>query len=94
MYWYIGDHVIKLLLKISFLIIGAGAVAHFDRYGQGSGAIHILHVSCAGSESRVTDCSHSTSSWSDHSFDVGVQCQPAGNNTHLEHYILIVYMLQ
>ena len=50
-------------------------------YGQGSGSILIRYVSCAGSESRVTDCSYSTSSSSVHSNDVGVQCQP-GNNAH------------
>ena len=55
-------------------------------YGQGSGSIRIRDVSCAGSESRVTDCLNLTSSSSDHSNDVGVQCQP-GNNAHFEHYI-------
>ena len=44
-------------------------------------------VSCAGSESRITDCSNTTFMWFDHSYDVGVQCQP-GNNADFERYIL------
>ena len=75
-------------MKEEDLIVTGAAARCCAHYGQGSGIIRIGQVSCAGSESRVTNCSHSTSSWSDHSFDVGVQCQPAGNNAHLEHYIL------
>ena len=60
------------------LVTGAAArcCAH---YGQGSGSILIGQVSCAGSESRITDCSHSMSNSSEHNYDVGVQCLP-GNN--------------
>ena len=48
--------------------------AHF---GAGVGLIYLDNVDCSGSESRLTDCLHSSSASCrfDHNEDAGVRCQ-------------------
>ena len=59
-----------------FSISGALAFrgAHF---GTGAGPIHLDDVACSGSESNLTDCSHSltVTCTNGHSQDAGVRCQ-------------------
>ena len=43
-------------------------------YGQGSGIVRVLSVSCSGYEEDINDCYYSTSSTYNHQYDVGVQC--------------------
>ena len=45
------------------------------RYGQGSGPVYLDDVNCLGNESRLTDCSYTSSSTCPHSQDAGVQCR-------------------
>ena len=63
-------------MKIRFVSVGAVAFssAHF---GAGIGPIHLDNVDCSGSESNLTDCSHSfnVTCSNDHSQDAGVRCQ-------------------
>ena len=47
-------------------------------FGQGTGSIFRQYLRCSGSESRLVDCSTSTSSCT-HSEDAGVTCLPTGN---------------
>ena len=55
-------------------IIITGAVAFTSAYyGQGFGPIQLDNVACVGTESRLLDCSHATSSCS-HYEDAGVKC--------------------
>jgi hypothetical protein len=55
----------------------ADATARSNAYfGQGSGSILMTYVGCTGSESRLIDCSYSSStSTCSHAEDAGVQCQ-------------------
>jgi receptor-type tyrosine-protein phosphatase Q len=55
----------------------ADAVPRYNAYfGQGSGSILMSLVGCTGSESRLIDCSYSSSiSGCSHYDDAGVQCQ-------------------
>ena len=70
-----GTYVMKLC---SLLYTITGATAHTGAYfGEGSGPIHLDFVQCSGSEYNLTECEirHDRISI-DHSFDVGVKCQP------------------
>ncbi|XP_030832919.1 scavenger receptor cysteine-rich domain-containing group B protein [Strongylocentrotus purpuratus] len=63
---------------------GNGGVARSGGiYGQGSDPIYLDNVGCAGSESRLIDCSKSE--WGDHncihSEDAGVQCEDSPTQT-------------
>ena len=58
--------------------IPTGAVAFTNaHFGRGAGPIHLDNVDCSGSESGLTDCSHSSSASCryGHSEDAGVRCQ-------------------
>ena len=45
------------------------------RFGEGSGPIHLTHVSCTGLEHRLTDCEYSNNTEDDsHSKDFSVFC--------------------
>ena len=58
--------------------IPTGAVAFTNaHFGRGTGPIHLDNVDCSGSESRLTDCLHSSSASCrfGHSEDAGVRCQ-------------------
>ena len=47
-----------------------------DIFGEGSGPIHVLNVTCVGSEANVTDCDYLNNTViTDYQQDVGVQCQ-------------------
>ena len=60
-----------------FLYFCTDATARLNAYfGAGSGSILMNYVACSGSESRLIDCSYSTStSGCSHNDDAGVQCQ-------------------
>ena len=58
--------------------IPTGAVAFTNaHFGRGTGPIHLDNADCSGSESRLTDCSHSSSASCrfGHNEDAGVRCQ-------------------
>ncbi len=60
----------------------AGATSYGGAYfGQGiDQRIHISNAQCAGSERRLIDCTHSTSTGlCTHSCDAGIRC-PQGNS--------------
>lgn len=42
---------------------------------QGVGPIHMDNVQCAGSESRLSDCPHTSQHNCEHNEDAGVTCQ-------------------
>ena len=73
----------KAILGMSFIVFifynfYSGAVAFRNaHFGAGIGSIHLNNVHCTGSESRLTDCSHSTTvtCTNGHSEDAGVRCQ-------------------
>ena len=60
------------------LCASSGAVPQHSAYfGEGSDPIHMDYISCTGTEYSLTDCeTRSSSRQSNHSEDVGVQCQP------------------
>ena len=47
-------------------------------FGQGTGSILRQYLGCRGSESRLVDCSSSSSVSCSHSEDAGVTCLPTG----------------
>ncbi len=51
------------------------------RYGTGTGAILLDQVSCNGSETRLSNCSHMTKHDCLHSEDVGVRCEAVGHRS-------------
>ena len=68
-----SSHLINsLILNGSF--VHAAAFPDLARYGQGDGPIHLTAVDCSGSETKITQCSHSMSISSNHQDDVGVKC--------------------
>ena len=66
-----------LLLRVKNTVLYIDATARLNAYfGQGSGSILMTSVACTGSESRLIDCSYSSStSGCNHYDDAGVQCQ-------------------
>ena len=62
----------------SLLYTTTGATAHTGAYfGEGSVPIHLDFVQCSGSEYNLTECEiRHDRIRIDHSFDVGVKCQP------------------
>ena len=62
-----------------FMIITAGAISHrYAYFGRRSGPIFMTNVVCSGSETHLTNCTHSTFSSNlrscSHIFDAGVEC--------------------
>ena len=50
-------------------------------FGEGNGPIHIHNVTCADSETIITDCNYlNNTAITSHQQDVGVQCQQGINN--------------
>ena len=45
------------------------------RYGEGSGPVYLDNVNCFGNESRLTECTYTSSTTCPHSQDAGVQCR-------------------
>ena len=86
--YYVTCKHIPLYLRVSKLdtiyrwkSLATGATAHTGAYfGEGSGPIHLDFVQCSGSEYNLTDCEIRNDSVNhirtNHSFDVGVKCQP------------------
>ena len=70
-------------MKLCLHSFATGATAHTDAYfGEGSGPIHLDFVQCSGSEYNVTECEiRHDRIRIDHSFDVGVKCQPGWFHT-------------
>ena len=62
----------SIILNGSFVL--AGVFPDLVRYGHGDGPIHLTAVNCSGSETKITQCSHSMSTSSNHQDDVGVKC--------------------
>ena len=49
-----------------------------DTFGEGGGPVHLHNVSCAGSETNITECEHLNNTAImnyNHQRDVGVKCQ-------------------
>lgn len=73
---------IHLILYLYILSIHAGARAHiFAFFGQGSDPILLDDVACAGTESRLLDCSYRSTHNCGHYEDAGVTCIPANHNS-------------
>ena len=79
MYMLVGGLLMFQRVKLcSLLYTTTGARAHTGAYfGEGSGPIHLDFVQCSGSEYNLTECEIRRDKIRiDHSFDVGVKCQP------------------
>ena len=52
------------------------AAQHFSfaTFGQGTGPINLVNVNCAGTESRLIDCSRGSQRTCSHTEDAGVRC--------------------
>ena len=60
------------------LYVSIDAIPRLSAYfGQGSGGILRQYLQCAGTESRLIDCSSSSSTCT-HAEDAGVTCLPTG----------------
>ena len=70
----------------SLLLFYVGATAFTSAYfGQGTGSIWIDDAQCTGSESRLIDCTHDTSTVDcGHSEDAGVRCSTTGKSQLLQ----------
>ena len=66
-----------------YIPFATGATAHTGAYfGEGSGPIHLGFVQSSGSEYNLTECEiRHDRIRIDHSFDVGVKCQPGRAHT-------------
>ena len=68
-----------LCCSMSTLLMAHTDAVAFSRahFGAGTGTIYLDNVGCTGSETRLIDCSRSTtvSCFSGHSEDAGVRCQ-------------------
>ena len=60
----------------------AGAQSFYSAYfGRGVGSIVFANIHCGGGESRLIDCSRSTSTFGcNHGLDIGVKCQIRTSN--------------
>ena len=77
------------IVRMTPSIYAAAEAVCCAHFGQGSSIpIHMNHVQCIGSESRLTDCPHYTDHNCSHSEDAGVQCVPAGE---LNYYAIRKY---
>ena len=56
------------------IIYSSGVFPDLARFDQSDNPIHLTSVNCSGSETKITQCSHSMSTSSDHQNDVGVKC--------------------
>ena len=67
---------ILVTMLSSFIILHAGSIAlRRAFFGYGSGPIHMVHVSCTGSEATLLQCRHSAHySSCGHHEDAGVKC--------------------
>lgn len=66
----------------------AGAVARtFAYFGQGTDPILLDDVACVGTESRLLDCSYTSTHNCVHLEDAGVTCQPATVNSMLNLHV-------
>ena len=68
-----SSHLIRSLILNGSCFLEA-VFPDLARYGQGNGPIHLTAVNCSGSETKITQCSHSMSTSSNHQNDVGVKC--------------------
>ena len=69
---------VNSILDLLFVCIPTGAVAFsYAHFGAGTGTIYLDDVGCTGSETRLIDCSRSSSvyCYRGHSEDAGVRCQ-------------------
>lgn len=71
---------LALQYTIDNIFLSIDAVAYPSaHYGGGTGSIFMDNVNCAGTESRLDDCTHSSGSAvtcsSGHNEDAGVRCQ-------------------
>ena len=55
------------------VFVGSAAIS-FAFFGQGTGTIALNNVQCAGTETRLVDCTSGTVSSCSHSEDAGVRC--------------------
>ena len=74
--YYLEFTIIKYC-EILDLFVGSVPI-RYARFGRGVGPIWLDNVHCLGNESLIFNCSHRglgiTSTYCDHSDDVGVQC--------------------
>ena len=60
----------------------AGAVSTAGAsFGQGTGLVHYVNVNCAGTESRLVDCSRGSVIACSHARDAGVRCNARTSKT-------------
>ena len=67
-----------IILNLVVQLTPTDAVAFsYSHFGRGVGPIYLDNIDCTGSESNLTDCSHSSfaSCYYGHSEDAGVRCQ-------------------
>ncbi len=62
-------------LIISFTCFAGATAQCCATYGQGTGTIVLDDLACAGTETSLFDCTHTTSHNCAHSEDVGITCQ-------------------
>ena len=73
---FVGD--VKHPLSFGVIFIPTDAVAFsYAHFGAGTGTIHLDNVGCTGSETRLINCSRSSSvyCYRGHLEDAGVRCQ-------------------
>ena len=76
--------------QLGFSVIGATSLAQAF-FGQGTGMIYLDNIACTGSETRLSDCTATTTHNCAHNEDAGVTCIPIRKQRNIDMTLCLVH---